>query len=253
MIKKITYLVLLFSLFGFSQIKTTGNLNFVSGLSAKLDLNEGTSTITLTLSGPSDRWFAFKLGSFTEAMSSNVDGVYYNGTTVVDGNGGTLSSSNDNQDWSLTSNTVNSGTRTIVATRAFNTGDNNDYVINFENATIDVAAAFGPSSGSYVLEYHGSNRAKFINWPLTALGVEDFTLNATQIYPNPSNGDFFVKAKTNLEEINIYSQIGSFVKTIKVGNSSNLVEVSVNGLQSGIYLIELVNSTEKSWKKIIIE
>ena len=31
--------------------------------------------------------------------------------------------------------------------------------------------------------------------------VEDFSLRATQIYPNPSNGEFLVKAKTTLQKI----------------------------------------------------
>ena len=115
--KKITLLsLLMLSSLGFAQTKSTGLKTFVTGLTANLTLDNSTSTITLTLNGPSDRWIAFKLGSFTTAMSNGIDGVYYNGTTLVDGNGGELDT-DTTQNWSVSSNTVNAGVRTIVATR----------------------------------------------------------------------------------------------------------------------------------------
>lgn len=251
--KKITLLsLLMLSSLGFSQTKSTGLKTFVTGLTANLTLDNSTSTITLTLNGPSDRWIAFKLGSFTTAMSNGVDGVYYNGTTLVDGNGGELDT-DTTQNWSVSSNTVNAGVRTIVATRAFNTGDANDFTINFANSTIDIAAARGATPNSFAIEYHGANnKAKFIDAALTTLGVEDFSLNAASVYPNPSNGTFTISSKTNLTEINVYSQTGVLVKTIKVEDSSEKAEVIVNGLQAGVYLIELKNDAEKSWKKVIV-
>ena len=56
-----------------------------------------------------------------------------------------------------------------------------------------------------------------------------------------------------MNKVNIYSQTGALVKTIEVTDNSNEVEVKVNGLTSGIYFIELLNDSEKSWKKIIVE
>jgi hypothetical protein len=110
------------------------------------------------------------------------------------------------------------------------------------------------NSATFTLQYHGggTNRGVNLNVPLTDLSVDDFSLNATEIYPNPSNGSFAIKTKTNLEKVTIYSQTGSLIKTIEVNDFSETVELSVNGLQSGIYLIELQNKTDKSWKKIIV-
>ena len=51
----------------------------------------------------------------------------------------------------------------------------------------------------------------------------------------------------------MYSQVGALVKTIEVNDASDAVEVNVSGLQTGVYLLELVNATEKSWKKVIVE
>ena len=255
--KKITLLLVLITGFGFSQVKSTGMLTFVSGLTAELSLNNSNSTATLTLIGPSDRWIAYKLGSFTTAMSSTPDGVYWDGTTLVDGGGGQLNADAGgaaSNNWTVVSNTTNvSGTiRTIVATRAFNTGDASDFVINFANTNIDVSAAYGPTANSYVREYHGSNREKFIDTPLTTLGTEDFSLKASSVYPNPTKGLFTIDTKTALSEINIYSHVGQFVKSIKVENTLSTT-IDVADLQTGVYLLELKNDTDKSWKKIVIE
>ena len=235
-----------------AQSKSTGDRTFVTGLTANLTLNNNLSEATLVLSGPTDRWFAFKLGSFTAAMSSGVDGVYWNGTTLKDANGANLNE-DATQNWLILTNTVSGATRTITAKRAFSTGDASDYPIVYANADIDIAGAFADSSGDYVLSGHGSNRAKFVNTTFTTLGAEDFSLNSSVIFPNPSNGEFSISAKTILNKVNIYSQTGALVKTIEVMNNSDEAEVKVNGLTSGIYFIELLNDSEKSWKKIIVE
>lgn len=253
--KKITFLALMFScLSGFAQQKSTGVVNFFSGLSASLLLDNSNTTATLTINGPSDRWFAVTIGSFSApgAMAAGNDVVYYNGTTLVDarqnGQGNTPIVDAVNN-WTVMSNTVAAGTRTIVATRPF-VGDGTDYTFNFSNTGVSLAGAHADSAILATLQYHGSNRANMGNVGLT-LGVDDFSLNATQIYPNPSKGDFKVKTRTALEKINIYSQTGAFIKTIEVGSEEE-AEVNVSGLQTGVYLFELQNSTEKSWKKIIV-
>ena len=106
---------------------------------------------------------------------------------------------------------------------------------------------------AFNLAYHGfSNKIVDTSVGFSVLGVEDFSLKTTQIYPNPSNGEFLVKAKTTLQKINIYSQTGAFIKSVEVNNETDTPEVNVKGLQTGIYLLELVNATEKSWKKIIV-
>jgi hypothetical protein len=53
--------------------------------------------------------------------------------------------------------------------------------------------------------------------------------------------------------VNVYNQTGAFVKTIKVSNDSKDIEVTISGLSSGVYFLELQNDSEKSWKKIIVE
>ncbi len=257
--KKTTLFVLIFlTTMSFAQQKTTGVLNFINDYSGALLLDNDTSTATLTLSGPNDRWFAFQFGSFEGGMEEGADVVYWDNTTLVDArhNGiGVAPTADPTNNWVLVSNQNNfpvAGRRTIVFSRLFNTGDNNDYTFNFANNNIDIAwAKFG--SASFTLAYHGStNRGVLLNTPLTTLGIEDFSLNASKVYPNPSKGDFIIQTKTFLNQVNIYTQTGAFVKSIEVENGNENVDINIVGLQAGIYLIELVNDTQKSWKKVIV-
>lgn len=258
--KKITFLALLaVSVASFAQQKSTGNVSLSTNMTANLTLNTTTSKATLTLTGPSDRWFALQLGSFGTGggMSSGEDLVYANATTLIDANHngvGSPPSTDATQNWTVTSNTVASGIRTIIAERNFSTGDSNDYTFNYNNATIDFAWARG-GSASYTLANHGgSNRGYNTSVALSStLGVEDFSLNSSSIYPNPSNGNFSVETKTGLDQINVYSQLGALVETIDLKDNSNTIEVSLKNLQKGVYLVELKNGSDKTWKKIIIE
>jgi len=149
----------------FAQSKTTGTVSLTTGMTAKVDLNNDTSTATLTLTGPQDRWIALQFGSFATGggMQDGTDVVYYNGTTLVDANQNGIGSapSTDTNDWTVTSNTVSGTTRTIVATRAF-AGGTGDFTFNYADVNIDFAWARG-SSASYSLSNHGSNRGYKLN------------------------------------------------------------------------------------------
>ena len=256
--KKITLLALLIiSSVSFAQQKSTGNITLSANTTANLTLNNTTSKAILTLTGPSDRWFALQFGSFAigGGMATGQDFVYFNGTTLVDGNhvGRQFPNTDASQNWTVTSNSEASGIRTVIAERNLSTGDANDYTFNYANTSIDFAWAKNGSAGQS-LNYHGGNRGYNIDVPLSAsLGVDDFSLKTSAIYPNPSNGNFSIETKTGLDKINVYSQIGTLVETINIEGKSNTVEVSLKSLQTGVYLIELQNDQEKTWKKIIIK
>ncbi|WP_081663271.1 Ig-like domain-containing protein [Flavobacterium subsaxonicum] len=155
-----------------AQSKTTGSVSLMTGLTAKLDLNNTTTTATLTLTGPSDRWFALQFGSFTNSggMQSGTDLVYYNGTTLVDAsqNGvGAFPSIDASNDWTVSSNTVTGTTRTIVATRSF-TGGTGDYTFVYNDANIDFVYARG-ASASFAIANHGANRGYALNKTFTCI------------------------------------------------------------------------------------
>ena len=255
---KITLLFTLLSLSGFAQQKSTGLITLSTNMAASLTLDNSTSMVTLTLTGPNDRWFALQFGSFTGGMQAGTDVVYWNNVTLVDAihNGiGSAPSVESSNDWIVISNTNNSpsaGLRTLVYRRAFNTGDSNDYPFNYSDANIDLAWARS-NTAVYSLSYHGSaNRGVFLD-VATTLGVDKFSLNNSQVYPNPTSGDFTVKTQTYLTKVNVYTIMGSFVKTIEVDENVDNAEINIKGLSTGVYMIELQNDTDKSWKKIIVK
>ena len=260
--KKITLLLItILNVAVFAQQKSTGVIALNNGvpITANFTLNNATSQVTLVLTGPSDRWFGLGLGIVQGFGMGDGDVVIFTTTTtpnLTDRNFvGTGNPPQDTQDWTTVSNTVSGTVRTLTLTRALTTADTtNDLQLPYASTnSINIGGVRAPSISMNVSSHGGSASAGYVvNAPFTTLGIEDFSLRATQIYPNPSNGTFMVKTNTTLEKINVYSQIGTFVKTIEINNNSDSVEVNISGLQSGIYLIELVNSSEKSWKKVIV-
>lgn len=164
----------------YAQSKATAVVSLTTGMTAKLELNSATSTATLTFTGPSDRWFALQLGSFTGTggMQEGADVVYWNGTTLVDAvhNGVGAVPTVDTNDWT-SSSTVSGTTRTIVATRAFNTGSSDDYTIVYADANIDFAWAKA-SSATNTINNHGGNRGYDLNNAYTCIAPPEPTSSA---------------------------------------------------------------------------
>jgi hypothetical protein len=170
--KKITLLTLLISSFaGFSQQKSTGNVTLSTNMTVNLTLDNTVLKATMVLTGPSDRWFALQFGTFAngDGMVTGQDFVYADGTTLIDGNMigvGTTPNTDAIQNWTVTSNTITSGIRTITAQRSLSSGDANDYTFNYANSTIDFAWARRSNAG-YTLNNHGSlNRGYATSVPI---------------------------------------------------------------------------------------
>jgi hypothetical protein len=268
--KKITLLLItMLSAVSFGQSKTTGTISLNNGvpITANFTLNNTTSQVTLILTGPADRWFGLGFGTqvvagfgmngtenggqadllvFTTTTTPNLTDRWFNGTGTPP---------QDTQNWTTVSNTISGTTRTLTLTRALTTADTNDFQMPYASTnTIRIGGVRGSTANNFTVSSHGgAASAGYATLTLTTLGVEDFSLRASQVYPNPSNGEFLVKTKTTLEKINIYTQTGAFVKTIEVKDTAEDVEVNITGLQTGVYLIELVNENEKSWKKVIVK
>lgn len=260
--KKTTLLfIILLNFAGFAQQKSTGVIALNNGvpITANFTLNNTTSQVTLVLTGPFDRWFGLGLGIAQGFGMGDGDVVIFTTDTtpnLTDRNfAGTGNPPQDTQDWTTVSNTVSGIVRTLTLTRALTNADPNDLQLPYATTnSINFGGVRAGSNSMGITSHGGSASAGYAtNVAFTTLGVEDFSLNASTVYPNPSKGNFTVNTKTSLDKINIYTQTGAFVKTIEVKAGDTQTEVNVKGLSTGIYLIQLQNSTEKSWKKVIIE
>ncbi|WP_291130937.1 T9SS type A sorting domain-containing protein [Flavobacterium sp. UBA7682] len=254
---KLLFYYLLFSIIGLqAQTKSTDTVNLLTGMTAKLDLNNTDLTATLTLTGPTDRWFALQIGSFAngQGMESGQDVVYYNGSTLIDAvhNGIGIAPTQDANDWTMLSNTVNGGTRTIIATRAFNTGNPNDYDFVYANPDIDFAFS-RMSTASYTLAYHGANNKGYLlNVPFAFLGTDEIEQpkETTIISPNPVDNSFTITSNVGIRMVKIYDMYGKLVTT----HYNPIGQVAVSDLSKGIYFIEITSIENLvSIKKVIKE
>lgn len=250
--KKKILLILLVPFLGVAQAKISNTVS-VNSISGNIALNNDLQTAVLTLVGPADRWIAMQFGQFSGGMEEGSDVVFYNGTTLIDArhNGlGSMPSTDSQNDWTVVSNTVDSDIRTIVASRAFTSADATDYNFVYNNPTIGIAVA-GGNTASYALAYHGgTNRIVDTAVSFTNLSGNDFSIDTLKVFPNPSKGTFSVTFP-GIKTIDVYTQTGSFVKSVKITTDSNVVNVT--DLAVGVYLLEIKTEKEKTWKKIIVE
>ena len=243
--RKLQLIGLLFATnFGFAQF-TTGAVTLVSGFTAQIDTNA--SGVTLTLKGSSTAWLG--IGFDGSSMDTVTDMFIWNSSANRDYTPSgfqSVPSPDASQSWTVTTDIVVSGIRTVIATRAL--VSSGDYT--FVNDSSPISIIWARNTSSTNLTGHNARGARTLT--RTSLSLEDFSLNAASVYPNPASGQFFITAKTKLSKVNLYSQLGALIKTIDVVNDSNQVQVNVAGIQAGVYLLELQNDSEKSWKKIII-
>lgn len=259
--KLINLFLMLFFSVGFSQQKSTGIVALTADMTANLTLNKSTKKATLEITGSSDVWFALHFGHFVggEGMKKGDDFVYTNldQSGVIDGyyEGGYFPPNIDaTNNWTVLSSNIISGLRHLTIQRNFAGDGINDFNFNYTDTKIDFAwAKANDLAPSMSIAYHGDNFGLALSNSFSTLGIEDFSLNSASVYPNPSNGNFMINSNTTVTKLNVYSQIGALVKTIKFAHNSNQVEVNLSALQAGVYLIELHSDAEKAWKKIIIE
>ena len=232
-----------------TAVVTLGN----GGMTAKMELNNATTTATLTLTGPSDRWFALQIGNFANGagMQEGTDVVYWNGTTLVDavqsGIGGAPTP--DTNDWTVTSNTTSGSTRTVVATRAFNTGSADDYAIAYTDANIDYAWARASTATNNLLS-HGSSRGYSLNVAFAdVLDTPGFTLQNLQVYPNPVIDVLTLSNSEAITEVELINMLGQVVISQKT--NSNNVEVNTSQLQNGSYILKVSTAYGTASSKIL--
>ena len=256
--KKITLALiwLLYINMSFGQTYTTGlmELSNTSGLeySAQIDVNS--TTVTLTMIGPSDRWLG--LGFGVQSMTSSGDVVIYDGTTLTDRSFGYqgqeagedaigITPTEDpegERDWSITSNVVNAGVRTLIATRATNTGQAKDYAFSASATSIELVWARYGYPG-FDLEWHGINNKGITMQGLT-LSDDTVEFNDFKISPNPAKNSFTLELGTfnNNAVVEIYDVLGKKVLNRKINAITTTFDIS--RWNSGLYILKI--SSEKS-------
>lgn len=254
---KLLFLLLIgVSFFSNAQTKSSGTvaLSTVSGasLSVKIDLDQTNSLATITLVGPSDKWFSLGLNETT--MARNTDCITY-GTSLLDqylpgGRSKPITDTTNNL--TLLSNSVSGMTRTIVLTRPLSTGDVKDYSFIYNTiSNLNIIWAIGPDTNvANVHSYFDTQNLTF-----SVLGNESFpTLENLTISPNPSNGIFNI-SNTNLiqlSKIKIFDTNAKLIKELTILENQTNIALDLTNLSKGLYFVEFSNDNDKTVKKIEI-
>jgi hypothetical protein len=232
-----------------AQTKSSGIITLNSLMTLKIDKNATTSIVTVTLTGPSDKWFG--IGFNAISMSNGTDCLYYSTSLVDSGITGNGAPTTDvTNEWTVISNNLVSGTtRSLVVTRNF-VGGAGDYTFGYNDNSLNMIWAYGSSSS---LAYHSGRGSAALGF---TLGVEDFTsLNNISIAPNPSNGIFNITKNNQMtiSKVSVFDINGKVLKVIDSELSLEAIQINLSDFSKGVYFLEISNDIDKVVRKIIIE
>ena len=79
-----------------------------------------------------------------------------------------------------------------------------------------------------------------------ALSVISFNQDLFKIFPNPTNDKLFIRGLSNPIKISIYNVLGKLVLSEITTN-----EIDLEGLQSGIYIVKIIDQQKETTRKFI--
>ncbi len=253
--RNFTYALLLFVIASLSiqaQTYSTGmiQLSDDAGLEYSAQIDITATQVTLTMVGPENRWLG--LGFDATSMTNGRDVVIYDGTTLSDRSFlgiGIEPMVDERQDWTVQSDVVNSGVRTLVATRDTDSGDSADHVFSTSALSIDLVWARSRFEG-FTLEWHGLSRG-MTTVGLTLSSQEDVEIKEFSISPNPSQSELNITLTNNHSDmkVEVYDVLG---KRVHQGTLTQLVSsIDVSNWKTGVYLVRISNDEITQTKRFI--
>lgn len=255
--KKITLsvLALLLSTTLFAQSYSTGTIplssNGGTNLNYSVKIDVTSTLVTLTLVGPSTGWLA--IGFDNTSMADSGDVVLFDGTNLSDRyfiGFGAAPDLDEQQDWTVTTNSVSGGVRTVVGTRARVTGDANDYT--FSAAANSLNLVYARKVANFSVNYHGADSCGTTVSNFT-LDNEEFNADNFKLSPNPAKNFVTVKLPGQIASgvIKIYDALGRLVKTETVSEVETTVATSE--LTTGSYMFVLRTDYGNAVKTLVVE
>jgi len=254
--KKITFTILglLFMASGLlAQTYSTGTVAFFGGgpttaYSGKIDITSTTATVTLI--GPSTSWLgiAFNVGAPNQMDNIGSDVLIFDGTNMTDRSfdGVGVVPPTDTQNWTVQSNNIASGVRTVVATRARVATEGTDFTFPLSAGPLPLTFARGTS---LVVTYHGNGNCGSTT---SNLGTESFNIDSFKMYPNPTKNFVNIDLPELVAEASVivYDMLGKKVKETTV--TFDNTKVDLTGLTAGSYLMNIKTKDGEGTKTLVI-
>ncbi|MEM6720585.1 MAG: T9SS type A sorting domain-containing protein [Bacteroidota bacterium] len=251
--KKITFFILLLTTsFCMGQAWSTGVVTLDTDFTVQFDVDSSTGLVTMTMVGPSGRWLGVGPGIASGNSMGNAgdDAIVFTSAGLQDRNmqsGNGQPNLDASQDWTLVTNNVAGSTRTVVATRAINTGDPNDFVFPTSAGLLPILWAKG---GSTSFGYHTGGRGGTM--ANLTLGVGDLSFAARfTMSPNPSDSNFTLAMPNNngSATVEVYNMLGAKVLTQNLEGQNNSIDAS--SWNTGIYLVKVIVGNAVQTKRFV--
>lgn len=191
--------------------------------------------------------------SYPLTVQVNTDGDFDTNTLVwIDWNQNCIFDANE---------TYNLGTATNVANGATSLSPLNitvpaNAVLGLTTMRVTTKYADGTSVLPCELGFDGEVEDYSLN-VVSTLSVEDFGFENFNVYPNPNNGNFTIKLSGSVSkdiQVSVYDLRGRSIFNKVYKNVGDFNEnISLNQVQSGMYLLKVNDGLRHSTKKIIIK
>ena len=249
--RKNTLLLLVFTFFiSQAQSTTTGEITLTPGFTVQFDVDGPNDAVTMTMVGPSNVWLGVALDVSTgNSMGfGGEDVILYNSNGLVDAK---LTGSqnepnpNESQNWTVISNAAPGSVRTIVATRALDTGDSADYVFTTNTGNLNLLWAKG---NGLSMGYHANRGGAQANFTLSSA---DYFQKEFKIYPNPTVDELNFEFPDNVQSANVqvYNILGKQITQTQLKRT--VPKLDTNAWASGIYVVQIITEDAVQTKRII--
>ncbi|NCF42869.1 MAG: T9SS type A sorting domain-containing protein [Bacteroidetes bacterium] len=249
--RKITLLLLVFTFFiSQAQSTTTGEITLTPGFTVQFDVDGPNDTVTMTMVGPSNVWLGVALDVSTgNSMGfGGEDVILYNSNGLVDAK---LTGSqnepnpNESQNWTVISNAAPGSVRTIVATRALDTGDSADYVFTTHTGNLNLLWAKG---NGLSMGYHANRGGAQANFTLSSA---DYFQKEFKIYPNPTVDELNFEFPDNVQSANVqvYNILGKQIMQTQLKRT--VPKLNTSSWASGMYVVQIITEDAVQTKRII--
>lgn len=161
-------------------------------------------------------------------------------------------------------------------------GNNVDFDVTFDDMAPTIACA-SPTTGTYaptnplsafagldtagdwtvlIADFFAADTGVLNDWSITLcteqpLSVEEFGADEFAIFPNPNQGEFTIKMTSGSNQdiqVDVFDIRGRSIFNSRYTNTGQFSEVvSLNNVQSGMYLVTVTDGDKRTTKKIIVE